>query len=214
MKRRIVLLGPPASGKGSQAQLIFQKYQIPAVSTGHLLRDEAASQTELGQRAASYTSKGQLAPDDLVMAVLQKWLGDKRDSFVFDGFPRTLAQAIQLKPMLLEARIPLEIVLYLECDFPTIEKRVLGRVTCMLCKTIFQIGMHVASRETPCPQCGGSLERRADDEPEVLQQRMVQYFEKTAPLIEFYQNERILHKINATQTSERVFSEIIEALLR
>ncbi|MEO7932571.1 MAG: nucleoside monophosphate kinase [Chthoniobacterales bacterium] len=213
MKRRIVLLGPPASGKGSQAQLIFQKYQIPAVSTGHLLRDEAAAKTELGQLAAAYTSKGQLAPDPLVMAVLKKWLGGGRESYVFDGFPRTLDQAIQLQPLLAAAGIPLEVVLFLECDFPTIEKRVLGRVTCSSCKTIFNIGLHVESGTAPCPKCGGVLERRADDQPEVLQHRMVQYFEKTAPLVEFYQKQGLLRKIDANQSMDEIFSKIEEALL-
>jgi adenylate kinase len=212
VKSRIVLLGPPASGKGSQAQFIFQKYGIPAVSTGHLLRDEAAAATELGQQAAAYTSKGQLAPDELVMAILQKWLGSGRETFVFDGFPRTLAQAIQLKPLLEKRDLSLQAVLYLECDLSTIEKRVGGRVTCSQCKSIFQIGLHVANREAPCPRCGAALERRADDLPEVLEQRMVQYFQKTAPLIEFYGNEGILHKINASQVAEAVFTQIEEVL--
>ncbi len=213
MKRRIVLLGPPASGKGSQSQMIFQKYQIPAVSTGHLLRDEASAKTELGQQAGAYTSKGQLAPDNLVMAVLEKWLGGGRESYVFDGFPRTLEQAIQLQPLLANAHIPLEVVLFLECDFPTIEKRVLGRVTCSSCKTIFNIALHVESAASPCPNCGGVLERRADDQPEVLQHRMVQYFEKTAPLIDFYQKQELLYKIDANQSVDVVFSQIEEALL-
>lgn len=212
MKRRIVLLGPPASGKGTQAQLIFAKYQIPAVSTGHLLRDEAAAATDLGQRAASYTSKGQLAPDDLVMAVLQKWLGRGRDSFVFDGFPRTLEQAVQLKPLLENEQIPLELVLFLECDLATIEQRVRGRVTCSGCKSIFLIGLHVPSIDQPCPNCGGTLVRRADDEPEILAHRMVQYAEKTAPLIEFYRAEGLLRKIHASQNAMDVFSEIETAL--
>lgn len=212
MKRRLVLLGPPASGKGTQAQLIFAKYQIPAVSTGHLLRDEAAAATDLGQQAASYTSKGQLAPDDLVMAVLQKWLGSGRDSFVFDGFPRTLEQAVHLKPLLENAQIPLELVLFLECDLATIEQRVRGRVTCSGCKSIFLIGLHVSSIDQPCPSCGGTLVRRADDEPEVLAHRMVQYAEKTAPLIEFYRAEGLLRKIHASQNAMDVFSEIETAL--
>ena len=212
MKRRIVLLGPPASGKGTQSQLIFARYQIPAVSTGHLLRDEAAASTNLGQQAASYTSKGQLAPDALVMAVLQHWLGTGRDAFVFDGFPRTLAQAVQLKPLLAAEQIPLELVLFLECDLPSIEQRVRNRVNCSACKAIYLVGLHVTSINDRCPSCGGALVRRSDDEPEVLAHRMVQYAEMTKPLIKFYQSEGILKKIDASQSAMVVFSEIETAL--
>ncbi|HEX8371766.1 MAG TPA: nucleoside monophosphate kinase [Chthoniobacterales bacterium] len=214
MKRRIVLLGPPASGKGSQAQLIFQKYQIPAISTGHLLRDEASANTDFGRQAAAFTSKGQLAPDDLVIAVLQKWLAGGRESYVFDGFPRTTEQAIQLRPLLMTAGIPLEIVLFLECDLPTIQSRVAGRVTCAGCKTIYNVGLHVKSSEGGCPACGGELRRRADDLPNVLEQRMVQYAEKTAPLVSFYENEGILSRINANLMADEVFLEIEKELLR
>jgi len=214
VKRRIVLLGPPASGKGSQAQMVSQKYQIPAVSTGHLLRDEALANSELGKQAASYTSKGQLAPDQLVMAVLKKWLGSGRNSYIFDGFPRTLAQALQLKPLLDSAQIPLDIVLFLECDFATIESRVLGRVSCFDCKKVFRVGLHVESAESPCPECGGRLIRRADDQPAVLQHRMVQYFDKTAPLVDYYRAEGILNVIDGSQALDNVFVQIEEALRR
>ncbi len=193
--------------------MIQDKYQIPAVSTGHLLRQEAAAGSELGQQAASYTSKGQLAPDALVMAVLKQWMKSGLDSYVFDGFPRTVAQAVQLEPMLAEARIPLEIVLFLKCDFSTIEKRVSGRVTCSGCQTIFQVGLHVTSAEQACPKCSGKLERRADDQPEVLQQRMVQYAQKTEPLVEHYQANGLLHVINGNGEFDGVFAQIERALL-
>lgn len=208
MKKRIVLLGPPASGKGTQARFLFDKYAIPTVSTGQLLRAEAEAGTDLGKQAASFTSKGQLAPDELVIAVLQNWLGKGRDSYVFDGFPRTLAQATQLKPMLIGEMIPLELVILLNCDRETIEKRVRGRVTCQQCHQIFLIGLHVDSVSKPCPSCGGVLMRRPDDQPDVLAQRMVQYSQKTAPLIEFYKSEGILKEIDAARSAEEVSLDI------
>ncbi len=214
MKSRIVLLGPPASGKGTQAQRIAARFGIPAVSTGHLLRDEAAGSTGLGRRAASFTSKGQLAPDDLVLAVLKKWLGNGRESFVFDGFPRTLEQATILDPLLLEANIPLHVTLFLDCDLSTIQHRVLGRLTCSSCKSIFNIGLHIQSEHENCPKCAGKLERRADDTLEILEQRMAQYARKTEPLIAFYREKGILCKINASQESDAVFAEIEKELLQ
>lgn len=213
MKSRIVLLGPPASGKGTQAQRIAARFGIPAVSTGHLLRDEAAAKTELGQRAASFTSKGQLAPDDLVLSVLKNWLAAGRDTFVFDGFPRTLEQAVVLDPILEEARIPLDVTLFLDCDLTTIQHRVLGRLTCTSCKSIFNLGLHISTDTDPCPHCGGLLARRADDTLEILEKRMVQYAEKTEPLVAFYREKGILRTINASQEADAVFAEIERELL-
>lgn len=213
MKHRIVLLGPPASGKGSQAQMISRQHGIPAVSTGHLLRDEARAGTELGRQAASFTSKGQLAPDELVLAVLQEWLDGGKDSFVFDGFPRTLAQAEKLEPLLAGLNTPLDLVLLLDCTLEVIRERILHRVQCMGCKSIYHVGLHVEADTTACPECGGMLMRRSDDTLEVLEQRMEQYARKTAPLIEFYEHRQLLRRIDAGRPAEIVFADIESALL-
>lgn len=213
MKRRIVLVGPPASGKGSQASRIQEKHGIPAVSTGRLLRDEAKAGSELGRLAAEHTSKGHLAPDELVIAILEKWLDGGREAFVLDGFPRTLVQAVRLERFLKKLGTPLDIVLSLDCDVQTIEDRILNRMTCSACKSVFNVRLHLGGNEvSACPKCGGHLERRADDTREVLAKRLAVYAEKTEPLIGYYSDRNLLFRINANQDADAVFADI-EAVL-
>lgn len=214
MKRRIVLVGPPASGKGSQASRIQEKHGIPAVSTGRLLRDEAKAGTELGLLAAEHTSKGHLAPDELVIAVLEKWLDGGREAFVLDGFPRTHLQAVRLESFLGKLGTPLDIVISLDCDVETIEDRILHRAVCSVCKSVFNVRVHLAGNDrASCPKCGGHLERRADDTREVLAERLKVYAEKTEPLIAFYAERNLLVRIDASQKAETVFTDIDAALM-
>ncbi|HEY5892852.1 MAG TPA: nucleoside monophosphate kinase [Chthoniobacterales bacterium] len=214
MKRRIVLVGPPASGKGSQANRIHEKHGIPAVSTGHLLRDEAKAGTELGRLAAEHTSKGHLAPDELVIAVVEKWLDGGREAFVLDGFPRTLLQAVRLESFLKKRGTPLDVVFSLDCEVETIEDRILNRMQCPICKSVFNVRTHLGgNHDARCPKCGGHLERRADDTREVLRERLRVYAEKTKPLMSFYAERNLLVRINGNRNADAVFADLDAVLV-
>lgn len=213
MKERIVLLGPPASGKGTQAEMIRAKFGIETPSVGAILREQQAAGTPLGLEAAAWTDAGRLVPDALIVEVARAWLDERNGAFVFDGFPRTRGQAEAFDHLLNNRHTPLQIALSLDVDVATIEDRVRRRLACERCGCIVSIGLHVASADAVCPRCGGKLVRRADDTPETLRRRMVEYREKSEPLIEFYAGRGLLHRIAADAAPEAVFGEIAAALL-
>jgi adenylate kinase len=208
VKRRIVLLGPPASGKGTQAELIQQHFGIPATSTGAILRAEAKTGTKLGLEAHRIISKGGLAPDDLVLQLVAAWLDAGRDAFLFDGFPRTVPQAEYFDRLLEKRGTPLELAIFLEVSEATIRQRMLGRLTCSACGKVVSIGRHIRSEFDPCPNCGGRLERRADDNHEALNRRLEEYRQKSAPVADFYARARILSTVDADREVNRVFADI------
>lgn len=212
MKQRIVLLGPPASGKGTQAEMIREKFKIETPSVGAILREQHAAGTPLGVKAAAYTNAGRLAPDELIVEVVRTWLEPRNGSFVFDGFPRTLRQADALEGLLERRRTPLQIALSLDVDFLTISDRVSRRMVCSGCNSIMSIGRHVESADSPCPRCEKGLQRRVDDTTEALEQRMIEYREKSEPLVSFYEKRGMLKRIAAHAAPEEVFGEIAEAL--
>lgn len=212
MKKRIVLLGPPASGKGTQAELIKAHYGVQPTSTGAMLREEKRLGTKLGEEADRLTREGQLVPDDLIIGLVAKWLEVHHDAFVFDGFPRTLGQGIALDALLEGCGSALDIVFFFRTPFEVIKDRVLNRVTCESCQRIFRLGMQVESLEEACSACGGTLKRRSDDSVEALQNRMAEYHQKTEPLIDFYRQKGILVELTAADRPETVFAEISTAL--
>ena len=205
---RIVLLGPPASGKGTQGQLMIERWQVPVVSVGDVLRSEIAAGTPLGQEAAGFMDQGSLVPDRVALASVEGWLDTHGGEFVFDGFPRTVGQAKALEGILVHRSAPLTAVLWLELALSLIEQRVSCRVVCADCGRSFQIGMHVAGRDAVCPVCGGALTTRHDDDPEKLATRMIAYHESTAPLMDYYEKRGLLHRIDAAQTPDEVFAQI------
>jgi adenylate kinase len=146
-----VLLGSPASGKGTQSELIQRKFQIPATSTGAILRREAKLNTSVGREADRIISKGALAPDDLVLGLVGQWLDQHREAFLFDGFPRTLPQAVEFEKMLHARQTPLDLAIFLEASEPTIAFRMARRLTCSNCGKVVSIGRHVQSASEPCP---------------------------------------------------------------
>jgi adenylate kinase len=212
VKRRIVLLGPPASGKGTQAQMIRDRFGIEAPSPGAILREQLDSGTPLGIEAGKFTSQGRLVPDHLIVELVRDWLAQRDGAFIFDGFPRTIVQADAFEEILEERKMPLEVVLSLEATVETIERRIARRMTCSKCGTSVSIGLHVSDASSPCPRCGGKLQRRADDSPEILRERLVEYGEKTAPLAEYYHGKGLVRAVDANRTPELVFSDIIEIL--
>ncbi len=214
MKRRIVLLGPPASGKGTQAEFIQKRFGIPATSTGAILRAEAKRGTAVGMMAAGIISKGSLAPDELVLQLVAAWLDKIDGSFLFDGFPRTVIQAEQFEVLLRQRRSALELAILLEVPEPIIRERMSRRLTCSNCGKVISLGRHVQEANEPCPNCGGKLEVRNDDNLGVLARRMKEYREKTVPVTDFYDSRGILARLDASRAGKAVFedvSELIEA---
>ncbi len=205
---RIVLLGPPASGKGTQGRLMAEHWGAAVVSVGDVLRAEIAAGTELGREAAREMEHGRLVPDRVAIASVESWLDAHREAFVFDGFPRTVGQAEALDEVLVRRRSPLTAVLWLELPVALIEERVSRRVVCQSCGRSFQVGLHVASREDACPVCGGVLTVRSDDNSAMLTNRMEQYRAHTQPVMDFYEAKGMLRKIEASGTPDEVFTQI------
>jgi adenylate kinase len=212
VKQRIVLLGPPASGKGTQAGLIHAKYGIETPSVGAILREQQETGTAVGLAAAKLTNQGLLVPDEITVDVVRTWLDSHDGAFVFDGFPRTLGQAEALERMLNKRDTPLQIALSLEVDNATSHDRVSRRMVCSKCGSIVSIGLHVASAESVCPRCESALQRRGDDTVETLQRRWIEYHEKSAPLLSFYAERGLLTNIAAHSAPEEVFAEVTAAL--
>ena len=179
-----------------------------------MLRKEIASGSTVGREAGSYMDHGRLVPDRVAVAAVEAWLGDGAgESFVFDGFPRTVGQAQALEEVLARHHAPLTAVLWLELDEAAIAHRVSRRVTCADCGRSFQVGWHVGGREDACPVCGGKLTVRKDDDPATLVSRMEQYRLHTEPVKEFYETRKLLRIIDAGRTPEDVFAEIEKATM-
>ena len=203
-----MLLGPPASGKGTQSELIQRKFQISVTSTGAILRREAKLNTLVGREAVRIISKGALAPDDLVLALVGQWLDQHREAFLFDGFPRTLPQAVEFEKILQARQTPLDLAIFLEASEETIAFRMAHRLTCSNCGKVVSIGRHVQSASEPCPNCGGKLEVRSDDNHAALALRLEEFRKKSLPLIDFYSRRNLLVKVDANQEADRVFEQI------
>ena len=203
-----MLLGPPASGKGTQSELIQRKFQISVTSTGAILRREAKLNTLVGREAGRIISKGALAPDDLVLALVGQWLDQHREAFLFDGFPRTLPQAVEFEKILQARQTPLDLAIFLEASEETIAFRMAHRLTCSNCGKVVSIGRHVQSASEPCPNCGGKLEVRSDDNHAALALRLEEFRKKSLPLIDFYSVRNLLVTVDANQEADRVFEQI------
>ena len=212
MVSRIVLFGPPASGKGTQRELIEEHFRIPGCSTGAMLRTEIEADTELGREAQNFLSLGKLVPDELMTLALEGWLGELGEGFVLDGFPRTVAQAEALDALLNGWSLSLDAAIYLDVSEAVLEDRTLKRVQCRDCRQIYRLGGSIAGLDSPCPQCGGELCRRDDDTSETLQLRLAEYRGKTEPLVEYYRMAGTFVRINGDQAAEFVFKEIADAL--
>ena len=206
VKRRLVLLGPPASGKGTQAELIQNRFGVPTTSTGAILRKQAKERTSLGLGAEKIISKGGLAPDSLVMQVVEEWLETHPDAFLFDGFPRTVEQAKAFDAILQERQRPLDLAIALAVSVETIRTRMALRLICAHCSKVVSMGRHVQSSRDPCPNCGGPLEKRSDDNHEALERRLEAYWEKTVPVYKYYGS--LLVEIEAGRDVEAVFADI------
>jgi len=207
MKNRVVLLGPPASGKGTQAALLSATFGIPAASTGAMLREENARGSKLGAEAERWTIQGKLFPDELALRVVWKWLENRR-RFILDGFPRTLGQAESFDQGLEERNMPLDVVYFLNLSDELVRERMTSRLTCSRCASVFNEKFHDVTIDTPCPRCGGDLVRRNDDTEEALDHRLAQYREHTLPVAHHYREQGLLKEVDVTAGRDAVFNRL------
>jgi len=188
--------------------MIKARYGIPSASTGAMLRAEMRMGTPLGIEADRVTRGGSMVPDAMVIGIVDTWLSTHSEGFVFDGFPRTVSQAEALDQMLARRQAALDVVLFFDITHQTIFERVMNRLTCSKCGRSFAIGLHVESAQARCPGCGGELIRRSDDTAEALEQRILEYREKTEPLVVYYRQRGLLWPLRKAARPEGVFAEV------
>lgn len=212
--QKLLLIGPQGSGKGTQAELIVKTYNIPHISTGDMFRKEMGEQTELGKELQKYVDAGQLVPDALTIRLVKERLEqpDCATGFLFDGFPRNIAQAEALDVLLAEMDAPFDKVLCLEIPKEMVISRLEGRRTCETCGRIYHIKFNPPKVEGVCDVDGGKLFQRADDTLEKIESRLNDYYTQTEPIIDYYRKQGIVSEIDATLEISEVFAKIQEVL--
>jgi adenylate kinase len=211
---RLVLLGPPGAGKGTQGVLLAERYGIPQISTGEILRDHVQRGTKLGIRARSYMDRGEYVPDDVVVSMVMDRLADPDadKGFILDGFPRTVAQAEALESALEEADEPLTAVLKFSVGGELAVRRLVGRYTCPDCGRTYHMEFKPPAEDELCDVCGAKLERRADDDELTARRRLAVYREQASPLERFYAERDLLHQVDAEATPDEVIERTLKVL--
>ncbi|MCQ2536016.1 MAG: adenylate kinase [Lachnospiraceae bacterium] len=211
---KIIMLGAPGAGKGTQAKQIASKYNIPHISTGDIFRANIKNGTELGKKAKEYMDQGALVPDeltcDLVMDRIQE--ADCKNGFVLDGFPRTIPQAEALTNALSKIGEKMEYAIDVDVPDENIVNRMGGRRACVNCGATYHLVSIPPKKEGICDTCGSELILRDDDKPETVQKRLTVYHEQTQPLIDYYKGQGILHTVDGTVPMEEVFANIVSLL--
>ena len=210
---RVVLLGPPGAGKGTQAQRVADALSVSRVSSGDLFREHRERGTELGRLAGSYMDRGALVPDEVTIDMVMDWIDDpdRRRGFVLDGFPRTLAQAKALDRRL-GRQEPIDAVLYMDVSTEELTRRLTGRLLCRECQTPYHERFSPPSREGECDHCGGDLYRRTDDIPEAVARRIEVYKDQTEPLVAYYRVRGNLVEIHGEGSMKQVGNALMYAL--
>ncbi|WP_290775994.1 adenylate kinase [Anaerofustis sp.] len=210
---KLVLLGPPGAGKGTQASKIVDKYNVVHISTGDIFRKNLSENTPLGQKAKEYMDKGLLVPDDVTVEMVEDRLSwpDISGSYMLDGFPRTISQAESLDEILKKSNEKLDLALCIEADYSLLTKRITGRRMCK-CGETYHVEFHPPKVDGICDKCGGELYQRDDDKEDTVVKRLKEYEEKTQPLVDYYKKQDILKTVNGSRTVDEVFTDISNIL--
>jgi adenylate kinase len=211
---RLVLLGPPGAGKGTQAKLLQEHFDIPQISTGDILRRAAKEGTTFGKRAKKYMDRGELVPDSVILDIVEERLSadDCHKGFLLDGFPRTVVQAEAFQTMLDRQNQVLDGAVSLRVPRQKLVARLSGRRTCRQCGAMYHVRFNPPKKEGVCDQCGGDLYQRADDREETIEARMEVYDRESAPLLEHFRRKGLLREVDGSKTTDEVFREILRQL--
>lgn len=214
--KNIMFIAPPAAGKGTQAEFVVEKYKIPHISTGNILRDIAKEDSELGHYVYETLASGNLVKDEITYQLIEERLkkDDCKNGYIIDGFPRNLEQAIEYDKILNNLGYDVGNVILIDVDEKTLEKRITGRRTCENCKAIFNINVKemTPAIDSVCDICGSKLYQRSDDNLEAFKNRYKMYNEKTKPIIEYYEKKGVLKNIDGNNTPEEVFKMVDEII--
>ncbi len=211
---KIIMLGAPGAGKGTQAKNIAEKFNIPHISTGDIFRANIKNGTELGKKAKSYMDQGLLVPDELTCDLVVDRIAadDCANGYILDGFPRTINQAEALEAALAKQGTTVDFAVNVDVPDENIVNRMSGRRACLKCGATYHIVFNAPKTEGVCDACGEALVQREDDKPETVQKRLSVYHEQTQPLIDFYENKKVLRTVDGTKPVEDVFAQILDVL--
>ncbi len=207
----VVFLGPPGSGKGTQAKKLSQELGLLHISTGDLLREAVKNQTPLGLKAREYMERGELVPDSIMISLIEEVMPEE-GGFILDGFPRTVPQALALEEMLRAYNKQVDSVFLFDISEEVVVERLSGRLTCSQCGAVYHKKYNPPKQEGICDLCGGKLIQREDDKEEVIRKRYRVYVEQTKPLVEFYQERNKLTRLDAEQDIQEVNRRLLEVL--
>jgi adenylate kinase len=211
---RLVLLGAPGAGKGTQAKMLIEKYKIPQISTGDILRKAVADSTPLGKEAKVIMDKGELVPDKIVLGLVEERVkqDDCKKGFILDGFPRNTAQAEALDKMLNAMRLPIDSALSVDVPKNDLMKRLTGRRTCKNCQQMYNVYYSPPKKDALCDKCGGELFQRGDDKEDTIKKRLDVYDAQTAPLIDYYKKKGILKSVMGVGNIDEIFNKVCALL--
>ena len=210
----LILLGPPGAGKGTQAQRIVERYHIPQISTGDILRAAVKESTPLGIKAKGFMDQGRLVPDEIIIGTIEERLKaeDCSAGFILDGFPRTIPQAEALQPILTKIGKRIDHVINIDVQSEELVRRLTGRRTCKNCGAMFHLLFQPPKKQGICDRCGGTLYQRADDNEETIRTRLMEYEKQTAPLIQYYRDKKTLRSIQGMGGPDQIFDQIARLL--